>query len=414
VHRLTNAQVRYTREPGLLCDGGGLYLQITLGPGGSIRRSWLFRYQSAGAARREMGLGSAELVTLAEARKAADAARRLLQSGADPSDARRGDKREQSREKAGPVTFRQAAAACIAYKSPAWGEKQSRLWASTLQRYTDPVLGDVPVADVTFEHVIAVLEPIWAAKPAQASRVRGRIETVLDFAGVHGWRSRGDNPARWHGNLDLVLPAPAEMSPEKHFPALPVTELPAFMARLRDVNGVAARALEITILTALRTGAVIDAEWAEIDFDNALWTVPAERMKGRRSNRKAFEVPLSRQAIAVLQRLRDADPSGALVFPGAKPGRALSNMAMLKTLERMGQRDITVHGFRSTFRDWAGDVSDFHADVAEAALAHAVRNKTERAYRRGDALEKRRRLMQAWAEYCDLAVVETRGLPGPR
>jgi integrase len=282
-------------------------------------------------------------------------------------------------------------------------------WRATLNAYVHPTIGDLAVASIATDDVLRVLQPIWQAKPETASRVRGRIEAVLDYAAARGWR-QGENPARWRGHLANLLPARAKVARVVHHAALPWQEIGAFMARLRQHRATAARALEFTVLTAARTGEVIGARWPEVGMDAAVWTVPAERMKGHRAHR----VPLSAAALAVLRHmlpLRPAEGDG-FVFPGLRPGKPLSNMAMLKLLERMGHGDLTVHGFRSAFRDWCEEATHTPQAVAEAALAHAVADKVEAAYRRGDLFAKRAALMEEWAAFCAKApgaVVALRG-----
>jgi integrase len=400
-HRLTAAQVRKAARPGLLADGAGLYLQVTLSANGAARRSWLFRYRSPGGQRREMGLGPLDAVSLAEAREAADAATKMLRAGVDPIEQRRETKTAAAVASMRAMSFEAAAAAYIASQSAGWsGAKQAQGWSSSLKRHAYPVVGPLPVAAIDAAMVLRVLEPIWSVTPVIAQRVRQRIEAVLDYAAVRGLR-QGDNPARWRGHLQKALPAPSSVRAVRHHPALPFGEMANFMTGLRTAKGLSARALELCILTATRTGAILRAEWSEIEFEAALWTAPAVRMKGRRDQRRDHRVPLSQQALALLHTLRAADPSGRFVFPGSIAAKPLSAMAMAMALRRMGRDDISVHGFRSTFRDWVADATDYPREVAEAAMAHRIKDKTEAAYRRGDALEKRRRLMQAWADYCD-------------
>jgi integrase len=378
VNRLNARAVATLAKPGRHADGGGLYLNVT--PSGA--RSWLFMWKAAGR-RREIGLGSARDVTLAEARDKAAAARRSVLNGIDPT--------AQRRSVAMP-SFGSVADALIESMAPAWRNAKHRAqWEMTLRVYCEPIRS-MPVDRVGTEDVLRVLRPIWLEKPETASRLRGRIERVLDFARARGLRST-ENPARWRGHLDAVLPRRARLS-RGHHKALAFAELPAFIRRLREIDGMAARALEFTILTAARSGETLGARWSEIDLAAAVWTVPANRMKGGREHR----VPLSAPAMALLGPLSEAR-IGEFVFPGAKPGRPLSVMAMEMVLRRAGM-DVTVHGFRSAFRDWAGERTSFPRDVAEMALAHKVGNEVELAYRRGDALDKRRRLMEAWGRFC--------------
>lgn len=386
--KLTTLMVRKLTKPGRYGDGGGLWLQVRDGG----RRSWLLRYMLDGRAR-QMGLGAEADVPLAEARDLAREARKLARSGVDPIEQRR--ERRRAGQGAG-MTFRDVAQLYIAAHEATWrNDKHRAQWTSTLDTYAHPVLGGLPVQAVDTGAVLRVLEPIWREKPETASRLRGRVESVLDYATARGWRE-GDNPARWRGHLANLLPSRAKVAAVEHHAALPWQEAPAFMARLAGQEGVGARALAFTILTAARTGEALGATWGELDLDAAAWTVPARRMKAGREHR----VPLSAPALAVLRALRpgDARPD-AFVFPGAKEGQPLSNMAMAAVLRRMGRGDLTVHGFRSTFRDWCAEQTAYPREVAEAALAHTLRDKVEAAYRRGDLFERRARLMAEWAGY---------------
>ena len=331
-----------------------------------------------------MGLGSAQNVTLAEARDLAEAARRELREGRDPLAARQ--------KTTTPQTFGEGADAYIEAMRPFWkSEKHAVQWATTLKNYAAP-LRPKPVGEIETVDVLNVLQPIWQAKPETASRLRGRIESVLDAAKAKGLRT-GDNPARWRGHLDQLLPRRAKLS-RGHHAAMSIDDLPAFMARIRTRAGVSARALEFTILAAARTGEAIGARWDEFDLDKALWSVPAGRMKASRAHR----VPLSTAALNLLKPLRVA-ARGDFVFPGTKPGKPISNMSMDKVL-RLEGLNCTVHGFRSSFKDWASDRTSFSAELSEVALAHVIKDKTEAAYRRGDMMERRRELMESWARFC--------------
>ncbi|MBL8538802.1 MAG: integrase arm-type DNA-binding domain-containing protein [Betaproteobacteria bacterium] len=388
IDRLSPRKVA-TAGPGLHNDGLGLLLQVT--PFGA--KSWLLRYRFAGR-RREMGLGPLSEVSLAEARERRERYRKQIRDGTDPIEQRRADKRARVAERAQAMTFADTAGAFIRSKSVEWtNPKHVAQWQATLETYAFPVLGEIDVRDVDVGAVLRVLEPIWCEKPETASRVRGRVEAVLGWAGARGYRSI-ENPARWRGHLDKLLPAPTKVRAVAHHAALPYAEISDFMQALRAQAGIGARALEFAILTAARTGEVLGATWAEIDAQRALWTVPAIRMKAGREHR----VPLSAPALGVLQALHRENE---YVFPGGKIGRPLSNMAMLATLRRMGRGELTAHGFRSTFRDWAAEQTHFPKELAEAALAHVVSGKTEAAYQRGDLLEKRRRMMDDWARYVE-------------
>jgi integrase len=411
---LTAAKVR-TAAPGRYGDGGGLYLfvkppvakHLAAGErdGGKF---WLFRYTPTGGKLREMGLGPAsgrDAISLADARERATEARRLHKAGIDPLARRHaeaaGRKAEEQRAAAAAVTFKDVADLYIAAHEAGWrNPKHAAQWRATLVACVFPIFGALPVADVDTPHVMKALEPIWTEKPETASRVRGRIEAVLDYAKARGWRS-GENPARWRGHVENMLPARSKVATVTHHAALPWPEIGAFMAALaqREPGGVAALALRFVILTAARSGEALGARWSEIDLDAKIWTVPAARMKAGREHR----VPLSPAALAVLGEvagLRTGKAGDAFVFPGQRPTRPLSGMAMSMLLRRMNREDITVHGFRSTFRDWCSEATAFDRDTAEAALAHTLRDKVEAAYRRGDQMEKRRRLMEAWGEFC--------------
>jgi integrase len=383
--------VEQLKRPGYYGDGGGLVLRVA--DGGS--KAWLFRYKTQGRVR-EMGLGPVHDVSLAEARERAREARRLRRAGIDPIDAKREQQAAARLDAAKMITFSQCAAAYIENHRSAWRNgKHAAQWEATLRTYAYPVFGNLPVAAVDTALVIKVLDPIWSKKPETASRLRGRIEAVLDFARVRGYRD-GQNPARWKGHLKEALPAINKVRKVKHHAALPYAEIGAFMADLRPREGGAAAALEFAILTVARTGEVIGARWSEIDMTAGVWAIPAERMKAGIEHR----IPLSKQALAVLRRVA-AGKVNDVVFSGQKPGRPLSNMALLMMLRRIGRDNITAHGFRSTFRDWAAERTTFPREVVEAALAHTVTNKVEAAYRRSDLFERRRPLMQQWGSFCD-------------
>ena len=394
IGKLTPAKVRSTSTPGLYGDGAGLYLNV--GPTGG--KSWLFRFMLNGRAR-EMGLGPLHTIGLAEARERATAARRLRLDGTDPLDARQAEKARKAAEAAAVVTFKKAAEGYVKAHRAAWrNAKHAWQWTATLESHVFPVIGDLSVALVDTGHVTRILEPIWINKAETAARVRGRIEAVLDYAKVHGWRT-GENPARWKGHLQNVLPARDRVSRVEHHAALPWGDIASFMADLCEQDGVAALALRFAILTAARTGEVIGARWSEIDLTAAVWTVPAERMKTHKQQR----VPLSNAALDVLREvshIRLHHGADAFVFPSAKGDRGISNMAMLVLLRRMNRGDLTVHGFRSSFRDWAAETTTYQREVVEAALAHLIPDKVEAAYRRGDLFDKRRTLMSEWAQYC--------------
>jgi integrase len=397
VNRLNSPAVRHAAK-GMHADGGGLYLHVNA----RGAKSWIFRYMKNGRAR-EMGLGSVHTISLEDARKRATERRRELLDGIDPLQVRETLRHQAKLDAAKVITFEQCAGRYIAANKAAWKNPvHAKQWPSTLQTYVYPVFGSLPVQAVDVGLVMQVLEPIWTAKAETASRVRGRIETVLDYAAARGWRE-GENPARWRGHLDKLLPKTSKAKRavrqvsgrQEHHAALPYGEIAAFLAELRRQAGMAARALEFAILTAARTGEVIGARWEEFDLAEKLWTIPAARMKAGKEHR----VPLSDAALAIVTELAQQRQS-EFVFPGGVAGKPLSNMAMLTLLRRMKRDDLTVHGFRSTFRDWAAERTSFPAEVAEMALAHTVADAVERAYRRGDLFQKRRQLADSWAAFC--------------
>lgn len=394
--RILNArQVETVKTPGYYFDGGGLYLQVA--KGGS--KSWVLRY-AVNKRPREMGLGSLVTFTLAEARDRATKFRQMVADGIDPIDDRKASILTRRMAEANIITFNKAADKFIQANKSGWrNAKHEDQWRNTLKTYASPVIGDLSVALVTTAHVMRILEPIWTTKTETATRLRGRIEKVLDWAKVQGYRS-GDNPAAWRGHLSEALPKPSKVADAGHHAALPWLEIGAFMVALAAMPGIAARALELIILCATRTSEALNAKWAEIDLDAGLWTIPKDRMKSFREHR----VPLSASVIRILN---DLPRVGEFVFPGAKENKALSNMSCLAVLKRMDRADLTVHGFRSTFRDWVSESTSYPRDVAEMALAHTIEDKSEAAYRRGDLIEKRRALMADWAAHC--ATVRTAG-----
>ena len=395
IYRLSALKVAALKKPGRTSDGGGLNLFIPR----AGDRFWTFRYMVSGKAR-ELGLGPLHSVSLAEARNRAREARQLLLDGKDPIAVKREVTASAKIERLKTMTFRQAALEFLrtskvqAFKN----DKHRKQWASTLESYAFPTLGDLPLQAIDTGLVLKTLLPVWKRTPETGSRLRGRIERVIDWAKPLGL-FHGDNPARWNLLKDHV---PAKAKPEHH-KALPYADLPAFMVDLRERNSISARCLEFTILTGVRTSEAIGAKWSEIDLDAATWTIPAARMKAKRDHR----VPLSDRAVEILREIPKAkrrDEQG-LIFPsGVKP---LSNMAMLELLRGMAGNGYTVHGFRSAFSDWARDCTAYPRDVIEMALAHSIRDKSEAAYRRGDALDKRRRLMTEWARYCAAPMVVT-------
>ena len=384
---LTDKAITAKKPTGRYSDGNGLYLVVR--PGGS--KQWMFLYRREGKLR-EMGLGSPlKGVTLAKARDLRDEARAMLAGGADPLEARR----ESEQSSTGIPTFGAYALALVERIEEGFSNpKHRQQWRNTLTEYAAPIWGK-RIDQVDTAGVLACLTPIWQSKAETASRLRGRIERVLSAAKAEGLRS-GENPAAWRGHLDATLPKPKKLM-RGHHAALPYADMPAFIAELRARPALAALALELTALTATRTSEVLNAEWDEFDLDAGLWTIPAARMKARKEHR----VPLSKRALAIIKELAAARTS-KFVFPGQRRGRPLSGNSMLNLLERMGSRGaLTPHGFRSAFSDWASEVSPYPSELRESVLAHTIGNKAEAAYRRGDALEKRRAMMEAWAQWCE-------------
>ena len=394
--KLNARKVETLTKPGRYADGGNLYLRIS--PNGGKR--WMFFYRFGGK-RRDMGLGSAAKggVSLAEARQKADAARAILRSGTDPMAVMGKDAREKA-DRTIP-TFGQFADEYIAAHRPKFrNEKHAAQWEMTLGDAYCKAIRHLPVDAVDTEAILKVLQPIWQKVPETASRLRGRIENVLDAAKARGFRS-GENPATWRGHLKTLLPARQRLT-RGHHAALPYDDLPAFMAELRAKTSTAALALELCILTASRSGEVLNAKWEEFDLDKGIWTVPAIRMKAGHEHR----IPLTKRAAQLLKGLPRL-PHNDHVFPGHGKGKPLSGMAMTMQLRRMNRGDITVHGFRSTFRDWASEQTSFPHETCEHALAHRISDKAEAAYRRGDQFEKRGKLMEAWATFCERRKLET-------
>ncbi len=396
LHVLTARGVQSKGKPGYYADGGGLYLQVSR----AGTKSWLFRFSRDGRAR-EMGLGPLHAVSLAQARDKALGCRQLLAEGSDPIDARTATATAVKLAEARSKTFRECAEAFIASNRSAWkNAKHVDQWETTLESYCYGKLGSLPVSAIDTTLVMEILEPIWQTKTDTAKRVRGRVETVLNWAKARGLRE-GSNPAQWRGHLDQLLPRPSKVRKVRHHPALPYAAAAAFVQDLRAQPGVAARALEFIIFTVARTNEVLGARPGEISAHSKVWTVPAERMKAGKEHR----VPLSARAL----ELATLSSTGDFVFESSRSKGALSNMACLAVLKRMKRSDLTVHGFRSTFRDWAAEQTNFPREVVEAALAHSIDTKTEAAYRRGDFFEKRRRLMEAWSEYLSSVRSSARG-----
>jgi integrase len=397
INKLTAVAVQRAKEPGYYGDGGGLWLQISRLGG----KSWVFRFTHHGKVR-EMGLGPTHTISLAEAREKALEHRKAVIEGSDPIEARKIEQQRAKLEAAKAKTFEECATAYIEANRAAWkNEKHAKQWTATFQTYVFPKIGKLSVAAIDTGLVLSVLQQetgkdkvqLWHAKTETASRLRGRIESVIDWAAFRGYR-QGDNPARWKGHLDNELPARAKVQKVKHHAALPYSEIGAFMLELRKCEGMSARALEFGILTAARSAEIRGAKWPEIDLKAKTWTIPQERMKAEKEHR----VPLSDEAIRLLESLPSVD-NCEYVFPAPR-GKQLSDTALTSVLKRMGRSDLTQHGFRSSFRDWAGETTAYPREVIEHALAHLLKDKAEAAYQRGDLLAKRTRLMADWSRYC--------------
>lgn len=388
-------QVSRLNEPGMHFVGGVAGLILVVGASGS--RSWILRYRILGR-RREVGLGGYPDVTLAGAHKAAREAHEKIRAGIDPIDHSVKAKAAIAASRAKEVTFKSAALAYIASHEKTWSTKSHFQWTNTLENHVYPTIGHKWVRDIGVAEVMSVLKPIWHDKNETASRIRGRIEKILDWAKFNGLRE-GENPARWKGHLENNLPAPSLVQDEEHFRALDYHEIPAFMAKLRQAKGQGARCLEFTILTVARSAMTRGARWPEIDFESAIWTVPKERMKAPNQKlKREHRVPLCKRAIELLQaqtRRKDTD----LIFPSDK-GKQLSDATMNAVLDRMCV-DAVTHGFRSSFTDWRSEATDYPKEMGEMALAHVIEDKVEAAYRRGDLYIKRIQMMEDWAEFCE-------------
>ncbi|MGN6260935.1 MAG: tyrosine-type recombinase/integrase [Ralstonia sp.] len=391
LHRLTALKVGKLDAPGQYPDGGNLYFQISQ----TGSRSCIFKFTLRGKSR-EMGLGPLSSISLAAARAEAAKCRDLLRGGIDPIEARKAEHRKQAVETSGARVFKTAAANYITKHRAGWkNPKHAQQWENTIATYAKPILGDQDVRDIDTAMIVRVLQPIWMSKRETAFRLRGRLECILDAEKALGHRD-GENPARWRGHLDKLLPKQNRRRKIKHHPALPWQEMPEFMKKLREQRGTAARMLGHLILTVVRTQEVQFARPEEFAMNYRVWTVPGERMK--------MELPLRVPMVDRLVKLVEEVLPGARdgwLYPGRVKNKPLSNMAMLKVLERMGYDHVTVHGFRSTFRDWVAECTEYADSVAEKALAHAIQNESEAAYRRGDMLERRRKMMGDWARFCD-------------
>lgn len=394
VNRLNSLAVKRAIKPGRLADGAGLYLQVSNGGA----KSWIFGFMIRGK-EREMGLGSVKTITLADARIRAAECRKMLVDGIDPIEARKAQVVKMAISESRMNTFDSCVESFLAANESGWkNEKHKAQWRNTLNQYASPVLGNLPMQAIDTALVMKVLEPIWQTKNETASRVRGRIERIISYATAREWRE-GENPARWRGHLDQLLPRPSKVKIVEHHKALPYQDVHSFLKKLRQREGFAALALEFTILTVGRTSQVLLAKWPEFRIEDSLWIIPAERMKVKKEHR----VPLSARACEILETMRKATET-EYVFPSDEnDSEHFSDAALLAILKRMGL-DVTTHGFRSTFSDWAYETTAHSQEVIEMAMAHTVKNKTEAAYRRGDLLEKRRKLMDDWAKYVNSPV----------
>ena len=390
VFRLTAIDLK-RKTPGHYGDGLGLWLQISRGKHG-VNRSWVFRYTAANGKTREMGLGGTHTISLARARELARECRELRLRGVDPIEHRKAQRTAQAAAAKRTITFDEAARAFLAAKRGEWrSHKHAQIWPATIAKYVSPVIGKLPVDAIDTPLVMKVLQPLWDRIPESASRLRGRIESVLDWASVSGFR-HGENPARWRGHLEHLLATPRKLKPKQHMSAMPYTDVPAFMARLRAEQSTSARALEFLTLTAARAGEVRGAVWSEIDVDRGVWEIPDERMKAG----KAHRVPLPSRCLDILRAM---PRQGKFIFPGRAGGMmADSNLAYL--LRKLGYGHFTIHGFRSSFRTWAAEQTSFPHEIAELALAHTVGDAVVRAYKRTDLFDRRRKLMDAWAAFC--------------
>lgn len=412
LNKLSATKVKMEKKKGWYHDGGGLYLQVS----DTGAKSWVFCYM-LNKRNRQMGLGEANTITLAEARLKMIECRKLLADKIDPIDARKAARDKVRQDEAKKITFEECGKAYIDAHISSWrNTAHINQWPGFFKNHVYPTIGKTPVNDVNVDLVLKVLEPLWKTKTVTGKRVRQRIEKVLDWAKVRGYR-QGENPARWRGNLDHLLAMPSKIHKVKHFSALPHVDMGSFVQTLRQQPGLDACALEFVILTATRTSETLGAKWAEVDFANKVWTIPAERMKTGKEHR----IPLSDQAMAVIERAKKLtkyktwidgawkQADSEFIFSGRKLIKPLSNMTMLQLLRRLERQDITVHGFRSTFRDWAAERTNFQREVIEAALSHAVENQVEAAYFRSDLFDKRRKLMDAWGGYCDAPAAQQGG-----
>lgn len=399
INRLSAIKVSKTNKAGWYADGAGLYLQVSK----TGSRSWVYRYEIAGKERRH-GLGSYPTQSLDDARTDADRCRKLRRQGIDPIEYKKQKNANQRLDNAKAFTFKQCALSYIDSHKLGWkNPKHEMYWRNTLETYAYPIIGELSVQHVDTGLVLAVVEPLWGTKTETASRIRQRIENILDWAKVRGYRE-GENPARWRGHLSTQLPERSKVQKVKHFPSMPYAKLPIYFNELRQVNTIAAKALAFTILTATRATEARECRWSEIDIKEKTWTIPPERMKGGNEHR----IPLPDETLKILKEIKGYDSE--LLFPGIKHGQSISE-ATIRKLLRKSHDGLTVHGFRSSFRDWCAEMTAYPREVAEAALAHTLGNATEAAYQRGDLFAKRFKLMNAWSTYCTTDKVESEVIP---
>lgn len=395
INKLSTLKIKNLKLVGYYNDGNGLYLQISK----FNSKNWVFRYKFANK-KREMGLGSVNILTLAEARQKAIELKKMLLDGLDPIALKNEKRRKNQIKQLTKKTFKECAIAYINNNKASWkNRKTEQHWTNTLINYAYPIIGELDIEDIEINHILSILQPLWHKKTETASKLRGRIEKIIDFAIVNKNRKNKENPARWKNNLEHILPKKSDIHEVRHYPRLDYHQIPTFMEELCKRDGISIRALEFSILTATRSNETRGAKWGEIDFKNAIWTIPKNRMKESIEHR----IPLTKQAISLLKKLyvvKDCD----LMFP-SKNNRPLSDMALTSILRKMGYKDnngniITQHGFRSTFRDWAGETTNHEREVCEQAIAHRLAQGSEAAYQRGDFFEKRKELMKEWNNYC--------------
>ena len=398
IHKLTALQIKNATKKGNYPDGGNLYLQVA--HNGS--KSWLLRYR-VNSKSREMGLGSLDSLPVKQAREKAAEYRRLLADGVDPIEHRKIERSNSKQEQEKAKTFKECADEYIENKKGGWSNaKHAQQWSNTLRDYAHPLIGKLPIKEVDIEHVKKILTPIWASKNETATRVRGRIECIIDYAMVMDYRPKGLNPAVWRGNLSHIFPAPNTIKKATHYDALPYNMMADFIPLIKNEISLSARALEFTILTAARTNEVIEAKYSEIDFENNIWVIPKERME---KTKREHRVHLTATAMKIIKDLEPYKVSDYIFYGKGKSG-FMSNMSMLNLLKRMRLEVIknyphfTVHGFRSSFRDWGAETTSFPNEVLEMALSHTIDNQAEAAYRRGDLFDKRKVLMEAWESFC--------------